>query len=165
MELTGQQILDLGIIENAKQRFNFKIKPIDHETEFNLSGGADYSSYGLTLAEAVYLAPKEFKLAYTAERLRLPHHVTMPIVGDASIVGNTVNKSTLARLGIWQPNTDMEAGWQGYLTLELFNASVHTIVLPAGTPIATARFRCTLGVVEPYTGKYQNQPAKPVGAL
>jgi dCTP deaminase len=170
MYLTGQQIIDLGIIENPRPKFKTTARVLntfrDGEKDywFELSGGQEASAYGLTLAQDIEIAPKQFMLASTAERLCLPSQVELPIIGLTSIIGTTVNKSTLARIGLIQPNTDMESGWDGHLTLELFNASNYTIFLPIWTPIATARFACTLGVVEPYAGKYQNQPNRPVEA-
>lgn len=163
MILTGQQILDLGIIKNAQNKFTREYDLCEGGI-ITLSGGADYSGYGLTLGQRITLKPREFCLASTAEHITVPNRTVLPVVGHCSVVGFTVNKSTLARIGLWQPNTDMESGWKGHLTLELFNAADKTLYLVEGMPIATARFMPTLGLVEAYAGKYQDQPAKPVEA-
>lgn len=164
MELTGQQIIDLGIIDAPRPKFKFKYMPRAGEPAIELSGGIEPTGYGLTIAQDVTLQPFKMQLANTIERLTLPHECVLPIVGSCGIVGRLVNKSTWARLCVWQAGTDMEAGWSGHLTLELLNVGDKPIFIPRGAPIATARFHCTLGFVEPYKGKYQNQPCEPVKA-
>lgn len=75
------------------------------------------------------------------------------------------NKSTHARefmdaaLG-----TDMEPGWQGYLTIEIVFNGNRPLVLREGTPILKAVFH---PITEPrsYKGKYQNQPAEPIKSI
>jgi deoxycytidine triphosphate deaminase len=124
-----------------------------------LSSGVDESSYSLTLDQPVTLPPlgtplTQPILASTQQKFMMPDDV----------VGNVFCKSTNARLGIWMPPTDIEAGWQGYLTLELFNATSNTFTLPLGYPIAAVRFLLLDKKVAAYNGKYQNQPPMPVPA-
>jgi len=77
-----------------------------------------------------------------------------------------MDKSTNIRTGLSVQNTRAEPGWQGYLTLELFNMSESVIVIPAGTPIAQVTFRTLDEPTEqPYAGKYQNQKDGPQAAI
>ena len=157
MFLNGARIVELGLVDPCRDRFR-----VDWNG-YGLSGGADHTSYGLTLGEGGTLLPGEMKLFYTAERLSLPAECRDLAGQPRAIVGWTVNKSTLARIGLWQANTDMEAGWAGHLTLEIMNVTPEPFVLAAGMPITTARFGYVETAVGAYEGKYRDQPAKAVG--
>jgi len=77
------------------------------------------------------------------------------------VVGIVHDKSSLARRGLAAQNTVLEPGWRGFLTLELTNHGTKPIRLEAGQPIAQILFHTVTGVVEPYSGKYQDQGQGP----
>ena len=75
-------------------------------------------------------------------------------------------KSTLARMGLVAYVTPLEAGWEGYVTLEISNFSPNTIRLYAGIGIMQLLFHignepCMVSYAD-RAGKYQDQPAEPV---
>lgn len=75
------------------------------------------------------------------------------------------NKSTNARHFIDAAlGTDGEPGWNGNLTIELVFNGMEPIDLPAGVPILKAVFHEIKNKAE-YSGKYQNQPDRPVSAI
>ena len=94
------------------------------------------------------LSPLERGLFFAQERIEIP-------VGYMGIIGL---RSTWARLGLIAPTTFARPGWEGHLTLEVFNANTaNSIAIHegdviwemniVGAPYETA-----------YTGRYQNQP-------
>lgn len=102
------------------------------------------------------MLPGDFLLASSVERFKLPNNV-MGIVHD---------KSSWARVGLCVQNTVAEAGWEGWLTLELTNHHTGVLELIPGDPIAQVVFHFLDQPSEmPYTGKYQNQPNHPVEAI
>lgn len=100
------------------------------------------------------MRPGEFILTGTLEYFRIP----------SDIVAIVHDKSTLARLGIAVQNTVLEPGWNGYLTMELTNHGVHSIMLSAHMPIAQVIFYKGNIPCQLYDGRYQDQefaaPAK-----
>jgi len=58
----------------------------------------------------------------------------------------------------------MEAGWEGWLTLELKNQNNTKLAILAGQPIAQIVFHRIDGEVAGYNGRYQNQPNEPVAS-
>jgi dCTP deaminase len=102
------------------------------------------------------LQPDAFLLASTVERFAMPDW----------IVGIVHDKSTIARMGIALQNTVIEPGWEGYLTLEITNHGEEPVELVARQPIAQVLFHpLDQPTDRPYRGKYQDQPARPVGAI
>lgn len=101
------------------------------------------------------LPPRTGCLAVTVERFKLPRNVCMLYF----------NKSTLARQFLNACATLGEPGWEGYLTLELYNQSDKYHFLFPGQPIGQVIFN-TLDrdSAFPYRGKYQGQEAMPVEA-
>lgn len=95
------------------------------------------------------LEPKDFVLAATKERVRIP----------ADLVGRLEGKSSLARLGLIVHTTAgyVDPGFNGNLTLELFNANNRPIVLREGMAICQISFiQLTSPAENPYNGKYQD---------
>lgn len=78
------------------------------------------------------------------------------------IMGVVVGKSTYARAGLAVNATPIEAGWKGYLTLELANTTNLPIRVYAGEGIAQVLFFAGDAAVIAYEGKYQSQPEEPV---
>lgn len=101
------------------------------------------------------LAPGEFALGSTVERIKLPNH----------IVGRLEGKSSLGRLGLAIHATAgfVDAGWDGQLTLELSNLTKLPILLYPGMKIGQISFiRMTTSAYRPYGtpglgSKYQHQ--------
>jgi dCTP deaminase len=96
------------------------------------------------------LPPYGYCLAVAEERLKLPQNVTVIAMG----------KSSYARSGIIANITPAEAGWEGYLTLEISNATGHfnriyanegiiQLIFLSGTPCEVS--------YQDRKGKYQNQ--------
>ena len=94
-------------------------------------------------------------LGCTEEKFNIPLDVAM----------DYRNKSTLARLYIESCATIAEAGWKGYLTLEIKNVGDEDVEIILGQPIGQVLFfRLDQATELPYKGKYQNQPKEPVSA-
>ncbi len=106
-------------------------------------------------AEPLILHPGEFVLGSTLERVRLPD----------DLVGRLEGKSSLGRLGLLIHSTAgfVDAGWDGYLTLELSNVANLPITVYAGMKIGQISFlRMTTPAALPYGAaglgsKYQHQ--------
>ena len=126
------------------------------ETEFGLSYGLTECGYDICLAQDVTLfLGRRFVLAHSEERFDMPY----------GVMGKVYNKSTLARMGLdASRTTNIEPGWSGHLTLELHYAKVWPLRLKAGQPIAQIIFE-ELKNRAAYSGKYQDQPNRPVGAI
>jgi dCTP deaminase len=146
MILSAQSIRRHGIISPFNERTVVR----------GLSYGLSSCGYDVRVKEQVVLRKGfTFSLASTIE------HFDMPL----SVVGRVHDKSTWARRGLAIQNTIIEPGWRGYLTLELSNnCPENTIVIESGDPIAQIIFELLDEPTEaPYTGKYQDQPGRPVG--
>jgi len=104
----------------------------------------------------VWMLPKRTGcLAVTKEKFTLPPAVSMQYF----------NKSTLARQFINACATLGEPGWEGYLTLELYNQTDDPVFLYPGQPIGQVVFHLLDEPSEtPYAGKYQGQGSEPVAA-
>jgi dCTP deaminase len=100
------------------------------------------------------LPPLGVMLGVAAEKLTMPDNI-MALVQT---------KSTYARYGVFANITPIEAGWLGYLTMEIKNMNPNASVrVYANEGIAQLVFLSTLNGEVPEsvyndTGKYQNQP-------
>jgi len=120
------------------------------------SHGLSCASYDVRIAETILLLPFVGRLASTIERFDLPPNVR----------GQLLDKSSNARIFISAFNTNLEPGWRGFLTLELINLSWRPRLIRAGTPIGQVEFAwLDTATDRPYSGKYQDQPARPVPAI
>lgn len=81
-------------------------------------------------ADSIDIPPGGFVLARSHEVFRIPEDV----------LGIVVGKSTYARCGLIVNCTPMEPGWMGTLTIELHNATLHTIRVYAFEGIAQVVF-------------------------
>jgi dCTP deaminase len=148
MILTGRQIL-------ARNIFTPQTVRTVHEAT-GMTYGASYAGYDVRLKQDIRIYASGFSLASTLEKFEMPND-TIAIVHD---------KSSLARQGLSVQNTVIEPGWSGYLTLELTNHGYDILNLIAGQPIAQIIFhRLDEALEEGYSGRYQNQPDRPVAAL
>lgn len=135
------------------------VEPFTERTVINgLSGGVSLHGYDIHVREDLTFYENDFHLASSIEFFQLP----------PNIVGRPYCKSTWARKGVMMPPTVIEAGWSGYLTLELFTTRIpgpyDKVTIKAGTPIAQILFEYTDQPTEGYNGKYQGQGPGPVEA-
>lgn len=135
---------------------------------YGMSWGISSAGYDIRIREPMTLRPGDFVIASTIERFAMPD----------DLVGVVHDKSSMARRGLSVFNTVIEPGWEGWLTLELVNQNrPHSwlercrrsergvIRLGAGQPIAQVLFHLLdQPTDQPYRGKYQNQPDRPVHA-
>lgn len=86
-----------------------------------------YPAYTESYTEDKFtLDSKEFVLATTQERVEL----------DRDVVGFLWGRSSVGRLGVFVHNAGLiDPGYEGELTLELFNASNSPVALPVGMSI------------------------------
>ncbi len=95
------------------------------------------------------LGPKQFILATTKEYIKLPNNMTAFVEG----------RSSIGRMGIFIQNAGwVDPGFEGEITLELFNASDMSILLHEGMRIGQLVFaQLDRDAENPYRGKYQGQ--------
>lgn len=94
-------------------------------------------------APAFSLAPNEFALGVTMERVKLPAH----------ILGRVEGRSSIGRAGLFVHITAgfIDPGFDGRITLEFYNGSPRTIEIPFGLRICQlALHRLALPCVHPY---------------
>ena len=99
--------------------------------------------------DAIVIPPHSFLLATTVEFIKLPTNVTAFVEG----------RSSIGRMGLFIQNAGwVDPGFEGTITLELFNANRLPLRLESGRRICQIVFafmdRCTN---RPYAGKYQGQ--------
>ena len=129
---------------------------LDHKARAHgVSYGMSEAGYDIRIKQAVTLHPlRRFALASSVEKFAM----------RSDVVGIVHDKSTWARRGLSVFNTVIEPGWHGFLTLELVYHGWLPIRIPAGAGIAQVIFHQTLEA-RPYTGRYQDQPDRPVAAI
>ena len=105
--------------------------------------------------DKITLPPHSFLLATTMEYVKLPNNLTAFVEG----------RSSIGRMGLFIQNAGwVDPGFEGRITLELFNANSLPIQLEAGRRICQLVF-CKMDqpTLNPYRGKYQGQ-TKSVGS-
>lgn len=144
MIVNKQSLLALAPIKDMYQS-----KLVHHEssTTFGLSG----NGYDIRLKQSILIQPKQFVLGSSIEEFQMP----------ANLLGVVHDKSSNIRQGISVFNSVIDSGWNGFLTIEIYNHSNAAIQLMIGMGIAHILFH---EVVHPtlYEGAYQNQPDRPV---
>lgn len=95
------------------------------------------------------LLPGQFVLATTKEYIRI----------DPSIAAMVEGRSSLGRMGLFIQNAGwIDPGFEGQITLELFNANHCAIKLEPGRRIGQLVFSTMSSPADrPYNGKYQKQ--------
>ncbi len=99
--------------------------------------------------ETITLQPHTFLLATTMEYVKLPNDLTAFVEG----------RSSIGRMGLFIQNAGwVDPGFEGRITLELYNANSVPITLQAGRRICQLVF-CKMDqpASSPYAGKYQGQ--------
>lgn len=119
---------------------DFNMKTIDLDKEII------YREYE---GDEITLPPHTFLLATTMEWVKLPNDLTAFVEG----------RSSIGRLGLFIQNAGwVDPGFEGNITLELYNANSLPIQLHAGRRICQLVF-CKMDqpAMNPYRGKYQGQ--------
>ena len=106
-------------------------------------------SYKVIKADSYILLPGQFVLATTREYFRLPNNLTAFVEG----------RSSVGRLGLFIQNAGwVDPGFEGEITLELFNANRCAIELREGRRVGQLVFAMLDQNAEnPYRCKYQGQ--------
>lgn len=106
---------------------------------------------------SIVIPPYGMVLGVSKEHISMPRNVTATCMA----------KSTLARMGILADVTPLEAGWSGWITLEIFNKTPNYIRLYSGIGIMQLVFheseQCDVSYAD-RGGKYMKQPDVPVEA-
>jgi len=105
--------------------------------------------YRTITADRYVLLPGQFVLATTMEYIKLPNYLTAFVEG----------RSSIGRLGLFIQNAGwVDPGFEGEITLEMFNASRFAIELTAGSRVGQLVFaKMGKEARYPYNGKYQGQ--------
>ncbi|PIZ76514.1 dCTP deaminase [Candidatus Peregrinibacteria bacterium CG_4_10_14_0_2_um_filter_38_24] len=105
--------------------------------------------YRETNSDTIIIPPKSFLLATTQEYIKLPNDITAFVEG----------RSSIGRIGLFIQNAGwVDPGFEGRITLELYNASALPIKLQAGKRICQlVCCRMDAPAKTPYNGKYQGQ--------
>lgn len=111
-----------------------------------MTGEIKYTSFE---SEEVIIPSQSFLLATTKEYIKLPKDLTAFVEG----------RSSIGRMGLFIQNAGwVDPGFEGELTLELFNANRLPIRLVAGRRICQLVFaRMQTEAESVYNGKYQGQ--------
>jgi len=118
--------------------------------------GLSCAGYDIRIKDEARLMPGDFVLATTVEYIKLP----------SNLMCQLADKSSWARRGIAVQNTIFEPGWFGYPTLEISNHGREYVRIPAAAPIGQLIFHMLDEPTnQPYRGKYQDQPQRPIAAL
>lgn len=116
------------------------------ETVITLHTPVEYE----TVTKSTYLLqPHQFVLATTKEYFKIPRHM----------IGWIEGRSSIGRIGLFIQNAGwVDPGFEGEITLELYNASDRPILLEAGRRVGQMVLAyLDQGVEKPYNGKYQGQ--------
>ena len=100
-------------------------------------------------AESITIPAHSFLLATTNEYVKLPNNLTAFVEG----------RSSIGRIGLFIQNAGwVDPGFEGKITLELYNANSLPIRLTAGRRVCQLVF-CKMdeAAETPYNGKYQGQ--------
>lgn len=125
---------------------NFAIPKGSRSRIVNLEEKVEYVH---TTSDRYILYPGEFVLGTTAETIKISNDLTAFVEG----------RSSIGRLGLFVQNAGwVDPGFEGEITLELYNAGKQAIELEAGTRVAQLVFaKMDQEAEHPYKGKYQGQ--------
>ena len=156
---TIRALLDSGDVRIVPEPMGEHMQPISVDLSL---GNSWVKDNGPRLRmDHILVAPGEFLLASTHERLTLPNH----------IAGFVHGKSTWARQGLLVEAAGVvDPGFDGTITLELFNMSAHPVPLSAGFRIcqltlhavdaAVLRPYGSAGLNSHYQGQTRAEPAR-----
>lgn len=105
--------------------------------------------YKTITSDTYILLPNQFVLATTMEYIHLPNDLTAFVEG----------RSSLGRMGLFIQNAGwVDPGFNGEITLELYNANRCAIELKAGRRVGQLVFaKMDDSALHPYSGKYLGQ--------
>lgn len=109
----------------------------------------EQTKYREITGDSIVLPPHSFILATTMEYIKLPDNFSAFVEG----------RSSIGRLGLFIQNAGwVDAGFEGAITLELYNANSLPIKLEAGRRVCQLVL-CKMDqpAAKPYAGKYQGQ--------
>ncbi|MFV0414356.1 MAG: dCTP deaminase [Oscillospiraceae bacterium] len=132
--------VDIRIGDSFSILKNAGLTPVEMSTQL---------TYETIHANRFVIAPGQFVLASTMEYFALPNNLTAFVEG----------RSSIGRLGLFIQNAGwVDPGFEGEITLELFNASTNSIVLETGRRVGQLVFaQLDRDAENPYRGKYQGQ--------
>ena len=156
-----REAMDLGILQITPPPVYGQIQPasIDITLGNTFSVIRDYANgiidpskkteYRTFEADEFVLLPNQFVLATSREYVKLPDHITAFVEG----------RSSWGRLGLFIQNAGwVDPGFEGEITLELYNANRCAIKLSSGMRICQLVFaKMARDAINPYNGKYQKQ--------
>ena len=110
---------------------------------------SDAPEYDEVTADEFIIPTRGFVLATTMEVIRLPNNLTAFVEG----------RSSVGRLGLFIQNAGwVDPGFEGAITLELYNANSAPMRIEAGRRICQLVIaQADQAVEHPYRGKYQGQ--------
>lgn len=119
------------------------------ENKFEAMTMTDEINYVHFEEEAIIIPSNSFLLATTMEYIKLPCDLTAFVEG----------RSSIGRMGLFIQNAGwVDPGFEGEITLELYNANRLPIRLEAGRRICQLVFaKMDNEAQNPYAGKYQGQ--------
>ena len=119
------------------------------ENNFGTMTMTDEIEYTRFECDELIIPSGSFLLATTMEYIRLPNNLTAFVEG----------RSSIGRMGLFIQNAGwVDPGFEGEITLELYNANSLPIRLEAGRRICQLVFAAMDDEAEnPYCGKYQKQ--------
>jgi len=105
--------------------------------------------YEEIIQDEVVIPPHSYLLATTREYVKLPDDLTSFVEG----------RSSIGRLGLFIQNSGwVDPGFEGEITIELYNANILPIKLVSGVRICQLVFaELDQAAANPYRGKYQGQ--------
>ena len=109
----------------------------------------DEIKYREIKSESIVIPPKSFILATTREYVKIPNDLVAFVEG----------RSSIGRMGLFIQNAGwVDPGFEGQITLELFNANQVPIRVDSGRRICQLVFsKLDKPVDKPYAGKYKGQ--------
>lgn len=140
----GRQIQPASVDLRLGSHF---LKLDEHNIPYiDLENPAKYISFE---KDEIILPPHSFILATTMECVRLPNNLTAFVEG----------RSSIGRMGLFIQNAGwVDPGFEGEITLELYNANQLPIRLKSGRRVCQLVFaQMDQEAFYPYQGKYQGQ--------
>ena len=155
-----QKLLDSGelvvepINDQSIQPASIDCRLGDHflvadQSKTNVLSMSEEIQYKEVVADKIIIEPHSFLLATTMEYIKLPDNMVSFVEG----------RSSIGRMGLFIQNAGwVDPGFEGKITLELYNANSFPIELESGRRICQLVFGLMdAPALSPYRGKYQGQ--------
>lgn len=145
----GIEPLDMTQIEPASVDLRLGDTFLTPRTTHGVCSMSEPPEYDEVVADEFIIPTRGFVLATTMEVVRLPENLTAFVEG----------RSSVGRLGLFIQNAGwVDPGFEGAITLELYNANNAPMRIEAGRRICQLVLALADQPVEkPYRGKYQGQ--------